>query len=196
MEETQQTNSDAEISYKNNEFTKSKIIEEAIRKCMQSRCNEMRDGYFNTRLDKGGNPIKTWMPDSRKVFISCVDNLISLMNPETQRDDTFKKYYKEDFDKKMQKVFNLFKYEARKLSKNDKGDVIWKKTGAEFMPKIDDKCVVRDADNPNTFIRIRGVWNDNVNQYYDEFLSIYDGMFEQLNNVLDRLKYFKSDDSE
>lgn len=180
----------AEYSPKS-EFSKPKIIEEAVRKCMEARCTEMRDGYFNTKLDKNGSPIKTWIPDSRKIFISCVDTLLCLMRPEIKRDEYFTKYYDKKFDKKMEKVFDHFKYESRKLSENGDGEVVWKKTGMEFIPNIDASCVVRDADNPKTFIRVKGIWNEKVNQYYDQILPIYDEVFEQLNIVIDRLNYFK-----
>jgi len=47
----------------------------------------MKKGYYNTTVSNDGNEIKTWIPDSRKEFISSVNALKLFLAPEIYRSE-------------------------------------------------------------------------------------------------------------
>ena len=63
MEENDEIISEeAEYSAKS-EFSKPKIVFNAMQKCIESRAKEMKPGYENTKLTRDGLPIRTWIED-------------------------------------------------------------------------------------------------------------------------------------
>jgi len=59
-------------------YSHSTLVMSALRKVMENRSKEMRDGYWNTKFDKFGNAHKVWIPDSRQEFIESVESLIMI----------------------------------------------------------------------------------------------------------------------
>ena len=59
-------------------YSHSTLVMSALRKAMDSRSKEMRDGYWNTKFDRLGNAHRVWVPDSRQEFIESVESLIML----------------------------------------------------------------------------------------------------------------------
>src|SRR3990167_3222872 len=54
-------------------FSHSELIMASLRKCIEAGGKEMKAGFWNEKLDKFGNRIKTYVDDERKIFIECVE---------------------------------------------------------------------------------------------------------------------------
>ena len=48
------------------------LVMEAMRKCLEAGNHEMRSGWFNEKIDKMGNIIRTYIEDTRQKFIESV----------------------------------------------------------------------------------------------------------------------------
>ena len=98
---------DDDLEYtKKSEFSKARVVEDAIRKVEELRSQEMREGYFNFITLPAGDIKKIYIPDSRKAFIGSVESLISILKPEIERNERmqgslkkFKERKKSVFDK-------------------------------------------------------------------------------------------------
>jgi hypothetical protein len=178
------------------EFNKPRQVDEALKLCIQARGEEMKCGYWNTKLTKDGSPIKTWVPDTRKVYIARVQALRWLLNPEVGRDETYKKIESE-IRKQEDKLFEEFAYEDKDLHFISDGltaekRAVWRPSGRRYMPDVGAVVTVRDQKNPKMSVTNNGLWDNRVNAYYDLLLGVYDRMFAALNDLIDRLNYFKA----
>jgi hypothetical protein len=63
-------------------FSFEQLIMIALKKCLDAGSVEMRSGYFNTKVDKLGNPIRVYIEDSRHKFIECVKSAKAIMTSE------------------------------------------------------------------------------------------------------------------
>jgi len=177
------------------EFSKAQIVQKAMEKCIELRNQEMKPGYYNVKLDKSGFPQKIWIPDARERFIGSVIVLRNLLSPEISRDKTFQDKEKK-YKKEMDELFEHYAYEEYSLieQKDETGNFInkYKKTGYIIMPEMDDKIVLQVLK----FGKYEGKesiggWNKKVNCYRSELVYIYDEYFALLNNLIDKLNYFK-----
>lgn len=182
----------AEYSPKS-EFSKPRICEKAVTLCIEARGREMKAGYFNTKIDKNGDPQKSWIEDARKVYIGKVEALRNILSPELQH--TGKEKIKEAIGDQLilkQEMFDIYSYQEKTKYKKDNGRMAWKEGKRKFIPEIDSFVIVQDPDNPDSAIEGRGYWNIYTNAYWDEMINIYDEIFSQLNILIDKLNYFKS----
>lgn len=179
----------AEYSSKS-EFNKPKLVEEAVRNCIEARSKEMKSGYNNYKLDKEGNPIaKVWIPDTRKVFDSHVTALRNLLSPEIEKDSTFKEKDKEIVEKKKE-LFERYCYKKREFTNKDNKPG-WTLTGEKEIPEKDARTIHQDVIK-NTAEMVEGTWNSKVFTYWNLITNINDELFSELNKLVDRLNYFKS----
>lgn len=184
----------AEYSPKS-EFSKPKLAYEASSKCIESRGKEMISGFWNMKSSKDGTPYKTWIEDSRKVYIGCVEALNNIMFPERQRNSLMKEF-EEYFVEEKKKLFKKYCYTEKKRQ-IENGRIIWKETGKKMLPPIGAVVVMRNMDNEylkkNVAEEVKGGWDNYINAYHDELLLLYDEMFAHLNNLIDSLNYFKQE---
>lgn len=54
------------------QYSHQALIMDVMRRCNEVGCHEMRPGWFNEKVDRGGNTIRTYIDDTRKQFISSV----------------------------------------------------------------------------------------------------------------------------
>lgn len=177
------------------DFNKAKLADDAVRKCLEVRGQEMKSGFWNTKLTKEGIPIKEWKEDTRKSFISTVKALRALLNPEVNRD---KKYlvFETGSENKIKDLWENYAYEEWAISiKEDKrvygGIPVFKKSGRKFMPEINSEVNIQTNPFTNKMSTIRGGWDLQVNAYWDSMLDIYDKIFAALIDLADRNNYFK-----
>jgi len=90
-------------------FQKPLLVQEAMRACREARGQEMTKGFWNNKLDKNGNAIRTWIEDQRKIFINRVIALKILLTAECEADEKYKDNMKE-VDNKIQSLFNKYAY--------------------------------------------------------------------------------------
>ena len=62
-------------SGKGRSFSYSEIVAMAMRRCIESGSKEMKEGYYNRKVDNKGNLTYVYVPDSRLEFIESVETL-------------------------------------------------------------------------------------------------------------------------
>ncbi len=188
FEEDEEISEGAEYSPKS-EFSKPKLVEEAVRKCILARSQEMTEGYNNYKIDKGGNvTAKMWIPDTRKVFDAHMVALRSLLSPEIKGNKPFKDKEKELGEEK-EKLFNKYCYTI-KVKDRKEGKIIWVETKEKIMPEKDIYCISYDKIL-NVYSGRNGLWNDHISKYWGGLVLINDKLFAALNELCDSLNYFK-----
>lgn len=178
------------------EFKMAILAMEAVKACIVARATEMKQGFWNNRIDKQGNAIRVWMPDQRKIFINSVIALQNLLSAECHDDEIYNKFFNGDEKKEKvvsmkDKLDNVFKKYAYSMFEFDSTTGGWKRTNQMFMPQIDEELLVPSPQEPRVLINVKGGWDFKVNAYYDELLPLYDEIFKELRNVIFRIKDFK-----
>jgi len=183
------------------DFSYPALVMRAINDCIIKRSVEMKEGYFNEKLDRQGNVRREWIPDTRKIFIASVDGLKDLLAPEIKKDEEFKKiiasqvkknkqgkYHieKVGINQRLKNVFDEFAYEKMEQTKEG-----WKKTGFKYLPQINEAVAILSVKHENKFLVVAGGWDDKVNSYHDSRIPIYDELLSELVNVAQRTGYFK-----
>ena len=195
----------AEYSPKS-EFNKPKIVDDAVRKCIEARGKEMKEGFWNVLISKNGDPIRTWIADTRLVYIGTVISLKLILTPEIIRSRNKYKDNKlvktgvkekiDEFEKEIERVFEKYCYRERKrvnISKvNEEPNFKWLlvKDGNSYIPQIDEDILTEDFVKKKT-LPIKGAWNSKVNSYWWDMIKIYDKIFAELNCLVNDLNYFK-----
>ena len=172
------------------EFSKSRVSMESLQICFKLRATEMKKGYWNETTNKQGDKIRTWVPDARKNFISAVDGLRAILYPECLSNDTMSKVIKQ-FNIDKQKLFDKYSYEELSPAKNEQG-LFLLKTGNRFIPEEDyDVPFIETVTNQGKKVsKLRGLWNQRIELYWMDMLSLYDELFSQLNLLLSNIGYF------
>ncbi len=165
----------------------SESIEDAIKVCFKLRALEMKAGYFNTKKDSFGNITSVWIPDTRKTFISSVEGLICLFNPEILRDKETKEAYNKLLEKKKE-LFDKYAYDEKKKEK-DSNRIVWKANGNKFIPEIKETVCITTGGIGTLVV---GGWDSNVNTYWNEMLILFTDFFSTLNILYDNLKKLKA----
>ena len=186
----EEISSGAEYSPKS-EFSKPKLVEQTVLKCVESRSQEQREGYFNYKLDSQGNPIaKIWVPDSRKVYDSHIMALRNLLSPEIKNNKKYQKVEGEIAEEK-KKLFERHGYKVRKQEWDKSGRAKWVETKEVLMPEIDELVVCEDPRSQGSAVQSKGLWNSHVYAYWNELTPLNDKLFAALNELVDSLNYFK-----
>ena len=185
---------DDDIEYtKKSEFSKAKVVEDAIRKVEECRSQEMKEGYYNYSTSPNGDMKKVYIPDSRKEFIGAVESLISILTPEIRRSNEMVKVL-EYFKKNKQELFD--KYAIKRIFKNGNG----LKEGESYIPNIDDETpsMITQLDTRGFKLGSKvnydkGVYNYNANSYWDGIVELYDFLFAELNVLISskKVNFFK-----
>jgi hypothetical protein len=103
------------------EFSNGELVMMSFRKCIELGAKEMREGYYNTKMDKGGNTNYIYVPDTRKEFIEAVETLLMIMADDID----------DDFESKISEVQSSLSKIYDGLCSNEKD--IWE--NASFMMK-------------------------------------------------------------
>jgi hypothetical protein len=173
------------------EFKIAILAMEAVRNCCIARGKEMKQGFWNNKVDKNGNAVKIWIEDQRKVFINSVIALENLLSAECLADTSYNKFIKGEKDSLNSKLKVLFEKYAYNIFEFDNTSGGWKKTNKTFMPQIDAELLVPSPHDARMLVNISGGWDYKVNAYYDELVPLYDELFKELRNVIFRIKDFK-----
>lgn len=179
----------AEYSPKS-EFSKPKLVYDAVQRCIEARGKEMRAGYYNTKLTKDGMPIRTWIPDTRQIYTGSVIALKSILSTEIKETSDIKK----EIDKSEKEIKSTKeKYSYEELVKEREGDRIrWKKTGGKFIPEVGSMVVIQNVITPSIGEEIIGGWDSKTNLYWGIVLEEYDKMFSVINELINKKNFFKS----
>ena len=66
-------------SGKDQRFSHQELVMSVLRKCLESGTREMMSGWFNEKVDKSGNIVRTYIDDTRKKFIESVKTSCNLI---------------------------------------------------------------------------------------------------------------------
>lgn len=185
----------AEYSSKS-DFSKAKQVYDAIQKCIEARAKEMKKGYYNVKRNIDGSEIRTWIPDSRQVYVGCVTALRIILSSEIKQHESYKKVI-DGIIESIDSSFKEFAYEE-KVWQTTTGVSGWHPTGRKFIPELESFVIIiqnTDYRGPGTDLgtakRTPGGWDQQTNLYWDDVLYNYDLMFEQLNQLVNKINYFK-----
>ena len=171
------------------EYSYPMLVMIRVQDCGKKRAEEMIYGFWNTVVDRHGVARKTWVQDTRNVFISSVVALLNLLAPKIKEDKKFQEEY-EKLEKKITKSFDNFCYEDYEPNNLGNGEIRYKKNEIKYIPQVDAEVFMVDV-RTGLLTNIKGGWNLKRNAYYDSILILYDKIFAELNNLIDRLGYFK-----
>lgn len=175
------------------EFSKPRVVQECVQRCLVERSKEMKAGYFNFKIDQSGIPQKTWVADSREVYNSSVEALKRLLSPEIKGHDKYKKV-QEEIEKKIRELFEKYSYEELELKLDDRKQLVYKKTGFKYIPLKGEKVMVVELNPDGRKIAksLVGGWDRKVDFYLDELVKLNDQLFGAMNELIDSKNYFKS----
>lgn len=155
----------------------SQLVAVAMKKCLDARAEEMKEGYITIKRDKFGNQLPIYIQDTRKKFIECIEALKMILGVD-MNDNTRKNI--DDIEKELKESLDIY----IKFEKNEWETVSplikkeWIKDGKFYMP---------------------GKLTQGFS-YYNEFLldkvSAYTKVYIELDKRAKELNYFKEEDYE
>jgi len=195
-----------EYSSSKNEFSKSALIMRRLDYCGMARAAEMREGYWNEKLDRDGNIARSYVEDARKNYISSVESLKTLLASEILSDfkNKFKRTENESnkfvdflkqFEGRKKKIFDSYAYHELRYISNGK----WKPTGRVYMPSPGESLPTSYSRGQGSFYNpkpveieyIKGTWDSRVNNYWNEMVILYDELLAELILLIARTGNFK-----
>jgi len=193
MPEEQEDNNIEGFSSTKNEFSKQGLVMEAIRSCRVARSQEMKAGFWNEKITKDGSPIRMYIGDTRKIFISNMEALKSLLAPEILADTSLSfKTFTIKFEADTKRLFELYAYHEVEYNYEKKTSFT---TGRIYLPDLDASIPVGVSHDPygseSEVEYERGKWNSYVNAYWDNMVLLYDKLFAELAKLIDRTHNFK-----
>lgn len=78
-------------SEKDQAYSYEVLVMMAIKKCIEAGGKEMRSGYYNNKFDRTGNAHRVWIPDTRMIYIECVETSEDILINKIDHDDNAKK---------------------------------------------------------------------------------------------------------
>ncbi|MEX0596861.1 MAG: hypothetical protein WD512_10210, partial [Candidatus Paceibacterota bacterium] len=74
------------------EFKTALLAMELVKKCNEARATEMKQGFWNNKIDKQGNAVRIWVEDQRKVYINTVIALDNFLHSECLNDKAYQSF--------------------------------------------------------------------------------------------------------
>ncbi len=175
------------------DFSKGSVVQEALKRCIVLRSDEMRPGYYNYTVSDNTRK-EIWVTDTRDKFISSVIALRNLLGPEINRDEKFKGAI-EPLEEECETLFDKYAYSPYESEVQSNGQIIFKKNEEiKYMPMIESivSVSIYDQNQKRKVMReVKGGWDNYVNGYKESLLNIYDKIFRELNVLIDSINYFK-----
>jgi len=81
-------------------FSHQYLVMDAIKKVLDNGAKDLHKGFWNTKIDKFGNAIRTYEEDTRKIFLGSINGLIMV----THRDWKDSDIYKDIIEKKINEI--------------------------------------------------------------------------------------------
>lgn len=157
---------------KDSGFSHQVLVMKSMVKCLECGSKEMKAGWFENKIDKQGNQIRTYIEDTRLTFISAVECCLMIM--ECDLDDESKTQLKKLFDEK----------ENLKKELIDKEDNEWD----SLLPIIKRNLTNMGKGNIKGYL-------DKDKRFYqiylEECVRIYREIFKVLTNQTKRLDFYQ-----
>ena len=168
------------------EFSKAVLTQNQVAKCLDLRSKDMRPGY--TTFVMGSPQV---IPDSRKEFVGAVECLKNLLAPEI---DIKMPDLEEKWDTGKKTIFERYAYWER-IGRKIKGEKIeWVYSGTKFVPQKGATLMCQHDQYPRSERTSwkEGLWDAQIDAYWDELVNIADELFAELNRLIHELDYFKT----
>lgn len=188
---------DSEYS-KKSEFSKAVLVSEQVQRCLTLRSKDMKPGYTTYFLDGTGQAHPKIIPDSRKEFVSAAEALKNMLSPEIKSKNP---EIEKDYQKAKKRAFDKYAYKERLHKFFPNGDsanpVQWKLSGRVYMPQKGQPVLIDDPKAPKSCSVSKdcNAWNSRIDAYWDELVEAADKLFQELNELIHNLDYFKGGSS-
>lgn len=157
-----------------NQFSHEALVMTVLRKVLESGSEEMREGYWNEKSDKFGNPQRVYVADTRKVFTEAVKTAKMFITPD----------FDETASINIKKIEDDLKKNYDKLVELEKEDI-------ENAPNI-----LKNARRSRGIYFRDGFLNKGL-PYYQEYIEMeveaYREIATELNKLAQRLGYYKEE---
>jgi hypothetical protein len=152
-------------------YSHQQLVMMAQKKIIESRCKELREGWWDSKFDKFGNEAKTYHTDTRKEFLGAVKALMIILECDY------------DTDAKT----NINKLKEQLKTRKDfwmNEEFTWWNT----LNPQQKQLMVQQGKQVN-----KGMFNSKLNFdnfFYDEETDIYVEIATELNNLIKRMDFF------
>lgn len=149
-------------------YNHQQLIMKAMNKVLEAGAKELREGWWEEKMDRNGNLLKTYNTDTRKEFISSVKTLLMLM----ERD------YDDEAIKNLNKLFILLN--SKKKYWLEQEWLWWTSLNPSQQSQLakEGKAVSK------------GFFNQKLNfdnMYFEEEVEIYREIATEINKLIKRL---------
>lgn len=169
---------------KNQEFSHQALVMLAMRKVIEYGCQELVAGYYNTEEDNRGRTKIVYKQDTRKAFIESVRTLRMTMICDFDSEAKKKLIATSKKDDPDPEENLMDKLEERKKFWIGKQEEWW-------LAFTDGQRAMLAGKGQGV---IQGYFNMNLPFYHNYFLEeleIYREIFEELNRLTERLKFYE-----
>jgi len=158
-------------------FNHQTLVMSAMNKCIEAGSHEMRQGWYNEKIDQRGNITRSYIEDTRLKFVSCVKTLMMVMSCD----------YDDEAEETIERYLEELESEKKKLLKQQ---LAWWNS-LQPKPKLQVLNMYGEIQN-NFFNETLGWW-----QIYVEIeRECYGAIFEELGRLSKRLGFYQAEDFE
>ncbi len=198
QDDVDETLQESEYS-KKTEFQKDSLASTQVERILEKRSKDLRAGYTTWFTDRTGESHPQIIQDTRKEFVSSVEALKNLLSPEIKQQNlNIEKNYQEE----KKRIFNKYAYHERigkgwNKDKNGRQVAVWIYSGRTYLPQKGASILVDDPKMPHScnVQKLSCGWDDLIDAYWDELVESADQLFQELNDLIHKLEYFKGGSS-
>lgn len=152
-------------------FNHQSLVMSAMKKCLELGSKELREGWWDEKLDKYGNVIRAYHEDTRKSFIESVRSLMMVVNCD------FDDVAKTNINNLIERIKERKEYW---LNEEWRWWCSLKPQEKEYFLRMG-KNVVKGFFNKK---------NDFDNYFFEEELNLYREICTEINNLTYRLDFY------
>lgn len=178
------TTEDIEIedpeNYRNpelNKFSHQTLVMNALKRVAETGSKELKEGYWNEKIDKNGNHTREYVTDTRKEFISSVKTLLMFMD--------------RDYDEEARKVITML------LQRLEERKQFWLNEEWRFWNTLNDMTQRKLASEGKAVSK--GFFNPRLqfdNFYFEDETETYRQICTEINKLIKRIGDYESVDFE
>jgi len=152
-------------------FNHQSLVMTGMKKCLELGSKELREGWWDEKVDRQGNVRRTWNCDTRKEFMEAVQSLLMIMTC--------------DFDDEAKKNISELKEKIKERKK------FWINEEWRWwnnLSQMQQQQLMREGKAV-----VQGMFNSKLsfdNYFYDEEIQIYREVCTELNNLTFRLDFY------
>jgi len=164
-------------SNKDEQFSHSTLVMTAMKKALDAGIREMHPGWFNTKTDRNGNIIKTYVDDTRKGFVEAVKTCCMIMAGDLDN-DTNDDEANDYIDDCLKDIENK-RIELAKIEEDS-----WDKQPAGLKSVMNQKGIYNIPGHvTHPELKEQLVWFE---------IEMYRSIFAELSRLTKRLDYYKA----